>query len=172
MVQVQLMAGRRIRTLLSYLFSWLMEATKTLVGSGAFWFITWCEIAQLPLLSGKSISSLIQPLSHRHSLFFALSDWKKGKTWFPTDLLFWQVLSELCLKWGWTAGPRKEPPLLCLNLGIKVTQSCHTYSPYIHTFAKTWRFYTVFKLKMVWKRLTEKFDHKRRFTAINMRITL
>ena len=38
------------------------EATKTLGGSGAFCFITW-KWDTLPLLSGKSISSLL-PLSH------------------------------------------------------------------------------------------------------------
>jgi len=57
---------------------------------------------------------------------------------------------------------------LCLNLGIKVTQACF---PYIHTTSPRLDGFTLFsneKDVLDKKTETEKFDHKRRFTAINM----
>jgi hypothetical protein len=122
-----------------------------------------------PFFLANRFLAWAQPLSHG-ILSSLLSDWNKGKTWFSNWPFRFDKLFKLGFAWhsagGWMLLQRLEFLLLCLNLGIKVTQSCHTCSTYILPFPKTWRFYTVFKLKMFWKRPTEKVDHKRRVSRL------
>lgn len=90
----------RIRALLSFVPFFHGEATETLGGSGAFWFITWC-LTPWPFFLANRFLAWAQPLSHG-ILSSLLSDWNKGKTWFSNWPFRFDKLFKLCLKWSST----------------------------------------------------------------------
>jgi len=150
------------------------EATETLE---RVWGILVYNLMSDSLPSGKLISSLSTATLTRHSLFFALKTGIKVKLDFPTDLFLLTnslncALLEMKLESaGGSMGLQRLGFLLCLNLGIK-SNTVMSYVFAIHPhFRQDLTVLHCFQIKDDLEEKTDrKFDHKRRFTTINVRI--
>ena len=174
MSMVVLMGG--LELCFSYLF-FNGETTETLGGSGAFWFITWCLTPCPFFLANRFLAWAHQPLSQPHSLFFALRDWNKGKTWFSNWPFPFDKLFKLCFAWNEARLCRRlqrlELLLLCLNLGIK-SNTVMSYVCAIHPhFCQDLTVLHCFQIKDVLEKTDRKIGPQEAFHgSINVRITL